>query len=149
MPNIDEIIRKAMDAGAFDNLRGAGKPLRLEDNPYVEPDWQLAYHLLKENGFAPAFIEVRQAIEQDLAAGRARLAENLAWRTQAGQAGMSAAFVAVQWQQAQQQFGDLVAQLNQRIRDYNLTVGHVQLTRALIDAAREAAAICQPGDARG
>lgn len=51
MPNIDETIRKAMEEGAFDNLRGTGKPLSIEDNPFVDPSWQLAYHLLKENGF--------------------------------------------------------------------------------------------------
>lgn len=79
MPNIEEIIRKAMEEGAFKNLRGTGKPLSIEENPYIDPSWQLAYHLLKENGFALSFIEVRQTIDSEHAAARAGLARAWEW----------------------------------------------------------------------
>jgi len=71
---IEEIIQKAMQEGAFDNLPGKGQPLDLDDNPHLDPEWQLAYHLLKENGYAPEFIEKRQIIELELAKARAALA---------------------------------------------------------------------------
>lgn len=121
MPNIDEIIRKAMEEGAFDNLRGTGKPLNLEDNPYIDPSWQLAYHLLKENGFAPSFIEIRKAIDAELAAERANLARAWEWR-QANAAGQDAPWVEAQWQTALATFTETVQALNKRISNYNISI---------------------------
>ena len=81
-------IREAMAEGAFDNLKGKGQPLDLEENPYEDPSLRMAHRLLRNNGFAPAWVEeakdLEQAIEtaqQDLGRGlglaafRARIAE--------------------------------------------------------------------------
>lgn len=122
MPNIDEIIRKAMEEGAFDNLRGAGKPLNLEDNPYIDPSWQLAYHLLKENGFALSFIETRQAIDTELAAARANLARAWEWRQANAVRQDDARWVETQWQNALAAFMETVEALNKRISDYNISI---------------------------
>ena len=119
---IDEIIRTAMEQGAFDNLPGNGKPLKLDENPYLDDDWQLAYHLLKENGYAPDFIERRQAIELRLAAARELLARSWAWRAEALGRGEPADWVESQWRAARARFEEQVAELNRQIRDYNLTV---------------------------
>ncbi len=122
MPNIDKIIRKAMEEGAFDNLRGVGKPLNLEDSPYIDPSWQLAYHLLKENGFALSFIEIRQAIDAELVAARAGLARAWEWR-QANAVGQDdARWVETQWQNALAAFMETVKALNKRISDYNIII---------------------------
>ena len=67
---IDEIIQNAINEGEFDQLPGKGKPLEWDAHSPLDDDWQLANHLLKENGFAADFIEARQSIESDLAAGR-------------------------------------------------------------------------------
>jgi hypothetical protein len=53
---IDIAIRKAMEAGEFDNLPGQGQPLDLNTNPYVPPEMQLAYKIMKQNGIAPDWI---------------------------------------------------------------------------------------------
>ncbi len=66
---VDKQIREAMERGDFDNLRGAGKPLDLARDPNVPEDWELAYHLLKNAGFAPDWIETRKEID----AARAKL----------------------------------------------------------------------------
>jgi hypothetical protein len=50
-------IREALEEGAFDHLEGAGKPLDLSENPFEDPSDRMAYRLLKNNGFAPAWIE--------------------------------------------------------------------------------------------
>ncbi len=47
MPNIEDLIQRAIQEGKFSDLPGKGKPLRLDDNPHADPDWQLAYHLLE------------------------------------------------------------------------------------------------------
>lgn len=44
--------------GAFDNLPGKGRPLKLYANPFVERDWQLAFEMLAAAVFAPLWIEL-------------------------------------------------------------------------------------------
>ena len=104
MRSIEEIIQQAMREGAFDNLPGKGKPLDLDENPYLDPEWQLAYHLLKQNGFGPQFIEQRQAIELELASAREGLARSWAWQGQALARGEEAAFVDAEWGRAKNVF---------------------------------------------
>ena len=58
-------IAEAMEEGAFDHLEGAGKPLDLSENPFEDPSDRLAYRLLKNNGFAPAWIEEAREIEAE------------------------------------------------------------------------------------
>jgi DnaJ homolog subfamily C member 28 len=59
---IDQQIREAMERGEFDHLPGHGKPLDLARDPNVPPDWELAFNLLKNAGFAPDWIEVRKEL---------------------------------------------------------------------------------------
>lgn len=134
---IDEIIQQAMQAGAFDNLPGKGKPLDLNDNPHLDPEWQLAYHLLKENGFAPQFIEQRQAIEMELAAAREALARTSAWRGRELAAGKDADWVEAEWGRAKAKFEEIIIKLNKSITAYNLNIPTPSLFRKLIDVASE------------
>jgi DnaJ family protein C protein 28 len=135
---IDEIIRQAMKAGAFDNLPGKGQPLKLDENPYIDPEWKLAYDLLKQNSFAPAFIEQRQAIELALAAARAALARTWAWCSGALAAGEDAAWVDAEWARAKKKFEQEVAKLNKQIADFNLANTKIaSLHRKPISAAAE------------
>ena len=55
-------IREAMEEGAFDHLEGAGKPLDLSENPFEDPSDRMANRLLKNNGFAPDWIEEAKEI---------------------------------------------------------------------------------------
>ena len=135
--SIDEIIRKAMEEGAFDNLPGKHRPLDLADNPHVDPEWQMAYHLLRENGFAPHFIEMRQSIEQELAHGREMLARSWAWRERSLAGGEDAAWVEARWNNAQKAFQELVTTLNKRIQTYNLEIPVPNFHRRKIDLAEE------------
>jgi hypothetical protein len=58
-------IREAMQEGAFDRLEGAGQPLDLSENPFEDPSDRMANRLLKNNGFAPAWIEEAKEIEAE------------------------------------------------------------------------------------
>ena len=62
---IDKQIREAMERGDFDNLRGAGKPLNLARDPNVPEDWELAFNMLKNAGFAPDWIETRKQVDAE------------------------------------------------------------------------------------
>ena len=59
-------IREAMEEGAFENLDGTGEPISLEENPYEDPAQRTAHRLLRNNGFAPAWILESKEIDSDL-----------------------------------------------------------------------------------
>jgi hypothetical protein len=62
----DRKIREAMEEGAFDRLEGAGKPLDLNENPFEDPSLRMAHRLLRNNGFAPAWIEESRDIDTEI-----------------------------------------------------------------------------------
>ncbi|MGH2581887.1 MAG: DUF1992 domain-containing protein [Anaerolineales bacterium] len=128
---IDEIIERAMRDGAFDNLQGKGKPLKLDDNPFLDRDWQMAYHLLQENGFSPAFIEKRQTIELELAEARQTLVRTWQWcqgDAQSPDAEMG---------RAKSKFEAQLLEINKTIRNYNLEIPIPALFKAPISISDE------------
>lgn len=54
---VEKQIREAMERGEFDNLVGRGRPLDLSSPPHIAPEWDLAFKLLRDAGFAPQWIE--------------------------------------------------------------------------------------------
>jgi DnaJ family protein C protein 28 len=120
MPNIEEHIQRAVQEGKFDDLSGKGKPLRLEDDPHADPDWQLAYHMLRESGFSLPWIELRQEIQSEI--DQARLSLQRAWEFR-GAAALDASKKSRaerEWQRALAAFRGQLPRLNKRIFDYNL-----------------------------
>ena len=76
---VEHRIQKAMAEGVFDNLPGAGKPLDLKENPYLDPAQELAFNLLQNNKLAPEWIErdkeirrEREAMRRQLCSGQSR-----------------------------------------------------------------------------
>jgi DnaJ family protein C protein 28 len=112
---VERRIQEAMATGAFDNLPGAGKPLNLKRNPYLDPSLELAYGLLKDNGYTPEWIARDKEIRSQLEAARARL--RVAWRVHQADPTDEAA-----WQAAVTRFETSLAQLNRKIDDLNLIV---------------------------
>jgi hypothetical protein len=55
-------IKAAMERGEFDNLRGKGRPLILEDDSRIPPELRMAYKILKNSGHAPPEIEEHKEI---------------------------------------------------------------------------------------
>ncbi len=122
---VEEQIRRAREAGAFENLPGTGEPLDWQENPYADPAWRAAQHLLKSNGFSLPWLENRRTIEDDLAAAR-QLIRHAARR----RAEVSASGVHDQaWNHAVQTFEVTIEALNRRIFDYNLEVPSARFQR--------------------
>ena len=66
---IESRILEAIDRGDFKELPGTGKPLLLDKDPYVPEDMRMAYKILKNAGYIPREIELRNNIaelEKDL-----------------------------------------------------------------------------------
>jgi DnaJ family protein C protein 28 len=70
---IDQIVREAAERGLFDNLEGAGKPLRLEDDA-AAGDWAMAFRMLKNAGETLPWITLGHEITE----GQQRLGAQLA-----------------------------------------------------------------------
>ena len=58
----EERIRKAMEEGEFNNLPGAGKPFSFEDETWIPEDLRLAYRILKNAGYIPPELELKNEI---------------------------------------------------------------------------------------
>ena len=120
---VDRLIRESMERGEFDSLSGTGEPIDLTENPFEDPDLRTANRLLRNAGFAPAWIEERKDIEATLQQSEAvlRRARTL-YRSDSAQ-----------WQRAVTEFREITAELNRRIRLYNLKTPVVTLQRKAID----------------
>jgi hypothetical protein len=70
---VDHLIVTAQEQGAFDNLPGQGKPLKLEDAPFGG-GLEVGYGLMKNAGVAPFWIEV----EKEMRAASEAMAQLLA-----------------------------------------------------------------------
>ena len=120
---ITEQLNEAADRGAFDNLPGAGEPLRLNDHPNEPPDMRMANKLLKDNDLTPAWIGDRKALQTEIQALRATMQRH--WtqtRARAGAPETNAGALTSAWNRALLQWEEQIADLNRRIADLNITL---------------------------
>jgi DnaJ homolog subfamily C member 28 len=134
MPNTDDQIRRAMEEGEFENLPGKGRPLKLEEDAFEDPEWRLAHHLLRSSGYSLPWIEKRKEIEAGLQDARRDLA--LAWERRGS---------AARWERAQEKFREAIAELNKKIFSYNLEAPNMQLQMLKVDAEAEIKRIVDGG----
>lgn len=60
----EQRITQAMEAGVFDHLEGAGKPLPEEDLGLVPEELRAGYRILRNAGYIPPELEMRkEAVE--------------------------------------------------------------------------------------
>ncbi|BAS29144.1 hypothetical protein LIP_3331 [Limnochorda pilosa] len=57
-------IQEAMERGEFDDLPPKGRPLEMEEFPFVPPHLRMPYKLLHDAGFAPDWIELDKEIRE-------------------------------------------------------------------------------------
>ena len=134
MPNIEEHLRRAMEEGKFDNLPGKGKPFRLDEiNPHADPEWDLAYRMLKESGFSLPWIETIREIEGDIEAARKDMQIAWEWKQNALAVSQPGSYVSAEWERALNAFKEKLAALNKRIRHYNLEVPNARFQRPMLD----------------
>jgi DnaJ family protein C protein 28 len=63
--NVSKQIQEAMERGDFKDPPGKGKPQQRDDNPYIPPAVRMVNQMLKDNGFAPRWIEVDKEIRAE------------------------------------------------------------------------------------
>jgi DnaJ family protein C protein 28 len=129
-------IREVIEAGAFDNLPGKGKPIPIDHNPFEDPSLWMAHHLLRVNGFRPAWIE--EAFEIDRAFTSLRTDLESARRRHAANT--------PSWQRALDGFRQQAAELNRRILTYNLKSPSTRFHKRLLDVDAEIRSVSQPSE---
>lgn len=125
----EKMLREAIEAGEFDNLPGKGQPVDLSENPFEDPELRVVHKLLRDAGFAPAWIEERKDIDATFEAARQTLRR--AWKIYRPQ-GVSPNDAA--WERNVAEFREQAAELNGRVKLYNLKVPAAVFQRRLFDA---------------
>jgi DnaJ family protein C protein 28 len=121
-------LREAIENGEFDNLPGKGEPVDLQENPFEDPDLRVVHRLLRNAGFAPAWIEERKDIDVELERAQTKLLR--AWELFGERKSES------EWERNVKEFREKVAELNQRVRIYNLKAPAAVFQRRHIDAEK-------------
>lgn len=124
---VDKLIRESMERGEFEGLSGEGEPIDLSENPFEPPELRTAHRLLRDAGFAPAWIEERKDIESTFTRARTILARARKLYSAEVPHGP-------QWQRAVREFRETVDELNQRVRIYNLKTPAAGFQRKVFDA---------------
>lgn len=127
----EKMLREAIESGEFDNLPGKGKPMDLSENPFEDPDLRMVHKLLRNAGFAPAWIEERKDIDAEFELARQRLSRAWALYNPAAKSPNAAA-----WERNVQEFRGKVAELNSRIKIYNLKAPAAVFHRRVIDVEK-------------
>jgi DnaJ homolog subfamily C member 28 len=133
---VDKKIREAMEQGEFENLAGKGAPIDLSENPFEDPEWRTAHRLLRNAGFAPAWIEDRKDIDAELVAARMSLARTWTVLRNARNTEHESS-ATTRWENALDSFRKKVEELNRRISAWNLKAPAVSLQRKRIDVEAE------------
>lgn len=131
--HIDQAIAEAAERGAFDDLPGKGKPLTFDSD--VDDDMWLAHHMLKDQGFRPAFIDRAQEIAAERQAIAARVD-----RFAADWAGPGAAEDVRTARDAaaarlEAEIADRIAALNRKIDAHNIDVPSAAMQQRRVVAA--------------
>ena len=126
--NVSKQIQEAMERGDFNDLPGQGKPQRRDDNPYIPPAIRTVNQMLKDNGFAPRWIEVDKEIRaetenaekliENLKGRRSRLETQL--RAQPLKRDKIRSVFELERTRALEMYTVQLQQLNQKIQQWNL-----------------------------
>jgi DnaJ family protein C protein 28 len=143
---VDDQIRAAQEQGDFDNLPGAGKPLKLDDNPYAG-DRALAFHLLQQNHMLPRELDIGHELDAEIARAEKLLAElrrQRDWLLK--QQGTSGERARAAYARLREEYAGRYEQALREIRSKILTLNIIAPTtmhRPLIDVAEQMRAFQQ------
>jgi hypothetical protein len=142
--SIEQQIQRARREGKFDNLEGQGKPIKLNDNPYEDPDKKIANHVLKSNGFAPLWIQLSKSIDSRLKKARSDLHRQWDWYQNKRQANRNLDWTESEWQKYLDRFRAEINDINGLITSYNVQVPNPRFERIRLDPEIEIHRAKQP-----
>ena len=126
MPKIDEQIQDAMRKGQFDNLPGAGKPLKMDDDSQTPEHLRMAHKLLKDNDLVPDWMmqgkEIDATREHLIVEVRRASREYHGSLNDADRAGADRAPIEQRWHAAVESLREAAKKHNSQVLSYNLKV---------------------------
>jgi hypothetical protein len=136
---MDELFEQACRDGAFDNLPGKGKPLKLSKNLF-NPEYELAFQLLKDNDYTLPWIAQRSEIASRTGSLRAEIRRSWdRYRVEyhaARDTGIRMS-LAAGWRDELRAWGDEIDRINKLIADTNLKQPGERLELFKLSLARE------------
>jgi hypothetical protein len=123
-------IDEAMRRGDFDKLSGHGKPMRVDKDPFVPEDQQMAFSLLKNNDMTPTWIADRKDMLRSIEEWRAQFGRivgeaHSAWI--AASSDVRRVQVRQSWERWLARWEDEIVEINRRIALLNLKQPITQL----------------------
>ena len=137
---VTEQLNEAAANGAFENLPGKGKPLRLNDNPNEPADMHMANKLLKDNNLSPTWIGDRKELAAEIETLRAEIQRD--WtlrRARAGAGNADNEALERAWQRRVRDWEARDNELNRRIVNLNISlpIWRMELHRLRLDEELE------------
>jgi len=138
---VDKKIREAMEAGEFKDLPGKGERVKIEENPFEDPDLRTAHKLMRDAGYTLPWIDERRAIDKELEEARKILARSYVLFKRADAARKKREGTEIIWRKRVEEFRATITELNTRIRRLNLKVPAARFQRMLVDVDEEIKAV--------
>lgn len=143
---VGTMMAKAMEQGDFDNLEGAGKPLNLNENPFEPNELHMAHKILKDNGYAPYWIEINKEIDT-LRAALNKEIDNFKKYTQIVFSEKRSGRAIHHYEQKRRNFyiqcREQLQEISKKILDYNLNCPVSTMGRSNFDAEIEMSRIVE------
>ncbi|MGE5423627.1 MAG: DnaJ family domain-containing protein [Ignavibacteriales bacterium] len=134
------MLAKAIEQGDFDNLEGAGKPLDLYENPCEPIELRMVHKILKDNGYAPDWIELNKEINS-LKAKLDKEINSFKKYTQIVFSEKRNSWAIKRYEQKKKNFYILIREnleeISKKVLDYNLHCPVLQLGRANFNIENE------------
>ena len=137
MYSVEKNIQQAVDRGDFDNLDGKGKPIKLAQYPYEDPDLRLSYHIIHNGGFSLTWIENRKSLLKEIHLARQILLH--AWErcSPDTETDSPTAVFETSWQAATTMFTAQVESINTKINRNNLETPLISLQLSPLSVKHE------------
>lgn len=132
-------LQEARERGEFDDLAKTGA-ISFEGEEFVPEDERMALSLLKQNGYAPSWIEDDKGLRQQLTEMRAFLSRAYAryrYRMQKAEGAADRIAASDEWKTARATFEQLVAGFNREIFLFNLRAPSLAVQRLPMRASEE------------
>lgn len=139
---VEERIRKAMERGEFNNLKGKGKPLDLREKPFEDPDMRIAYKILNNAGFSPYWVAIGKEIDAEIS-GCWQLVEQFVVFVERmrREERLNSRLITIRREEVLEICSKKLAKANKKIENYNFIVPMYWLQRKKIDEEKEMARI--------
>jgi hypothetical protein len=123
----ENILQRAIEEGPFDCSSKHGTPLNFERNPFQHPSNRLSFHILKNAGMKPQWLETEIKIRSMFEDAKEKLIQAVKRRDRG----------CLNWGAAENEFYHCMKAVNSLIRELNLQVPLMRFRRTIIRPKEE------------